>query len=189
MPLKITLELSEDDLAYFANVMESVWKKSSKRPEQELLDGARKRLAQAHKSKAPEYVTKRLDDIGVLIDMLGDAEWPLEQDERHRVVAAVGYFALSKDMISDKIPGIGYLDDALMADLVIRELKHDIAGYRDFCAYRENASSSRSKKMNRTEWLADKRRQIFDRIRRRREQMWRLAGQEGPTHPILRYRY
>lgn len=189
MPLKITLELSDDDLAYYARVMDSVWKKNSKRPEPELLEGARRLLEQAHKVKAPEYVTKRLDDIGVLVDMLGDAEWPLEPEDRGRITAAVGYFAVQKDMIADKIPGIGYLDDALMADLVIRELKHDLEGYREFCGYREHEKTLHGKNVSREEWLAAKRQRIFERIRRRRDQMWRHREQEGPTHPILRYQY
>jgi uncharacterized membrane protein YkvA (DUF1232 family) len=190
MPLKIALELSDDDLAYYSRVMESVWKKNSKRPEDELLDGARQHLKQARKAKAPEYITTRLADIGMLIELLADRrEWPLEAEDRRRIVAAVGYFAVSKDMISDKIPGIGYLDDAIMAELVTRELKHDLDGYRDFCAYRNNEEARRGKKVSRADWLATKRKQIFERIRRRREQMRSYAASEGPTHPILRYKY
>ncbi|MGP1667294.1 MAG: DUF1232 domain-containing protein, partial [Rhodanobacter sp.] len=118
------LELGDDDLAYFARVMDSVWKKNAKRPERELIDGARGLLKLARKSRAPEYVMKRLDDIGMLVEMLADKDWALEAGERNRVKAAVSYFAAPKDMIADKIPGIGYLDDALVADLVMRELKH-----------------------------------------------------------------
>jgi uncharacterized membrane protein YkvA (DUF1232 family) len=193
MPLNIVLELSDDDLAYFARVMDSVWKKNAKRPESELIDGARALIKKANKAKAPEYVRKKLEDIGLLIDLLSDKEFSpeLDAEDRRRILAAVGYFAVPKDMISDKIPGIGYLDDALVADLVIRELKHDIKGYRDFCAYRDNEATLRGKKVGRMEWLAAKRRQIFARIRKRREKMWSggASSQDGPTHPILRYKY
>lgn len=189
MPLKIALELSEDDLAYYGRVLDSVWKKNSKRPEKEVLDGARANLKRAQKSKAPEYVRTRLTDIGTLIDLLADSEWPIETAARRRILAAVGYFALGKDMISDKIPGIGYLDDAIMAELVLRELKPDLDGYRDFCAYRDSEETRRGEKVSREEWLAVKRKQIFERIRRRREQMRRLTAAKDPTHPLLRYDY
>lgn len=189
MPLKIELELSDEDLAYFARVMDAVWKKNSKRPESELITAARGLLKQVKKAKAPDYVQKRLDDIGILMDMLADKEWGLEAGERSRIAAAVGYFAAPKDMISDKVPGIGYLDDALVADVVIKELKHDIAGYRDFCAYRDGESKLSSKKVDRESWLASKRKQLFERIRKRRDQMFSRGRGGGATHPILRFKY
>ncbi len=189
MPLKIELELTDEDLAYFARVMEAVWKKNSKKPANELITAARGLLKQARKAKAPAYVMKRLEDIGILMDMLEDAEWGLEAAEYSRVLAAVGYFAAPKDMISDKVPGIGYLDDAVVADLVIKELKHDIAGYRDFCAYRDGEASMGKKKVDRETWLASKRKQLFERIRKRRDQMFNRRSGEGPTHPILRFKY
>lgn len=189
MPLNIVLELSDDDLAYFARVMESVWKKNAKRPEQELIDGARRLIKQARKAKAPQFVTQRLEDIELLIDLLGDKEWELEPEDRRRIRAAIGYFAVQKDMISDKIPGIGYLDDALVAELVMRELKHDIEGYRDFDRYRDNEAELRGKKVSREEWLAGKRKMILERISRRRDQMFERRNGEGLTHPILRYQY
>ena len=63
MPLKIALELSDDDLTYFGRVLDSVWKATAKRPEKDVLAGARERLKQAQKAKAPPYVTDRLADI------------------------------------------------------------------------------------------------------------------------------
>lgn len=189
MPLKIELELSDEDLAYFARVMDAVWKKNAKRPESELIAAARGLLKQARKAKAPDYVLKRLEDIGSLLDILDDQEWGLEASERKRVTAAVSYFAAPKDMISDKVPGIGYLDDALVADLVIRELKHDLAGYREFCAYRDGEHNMSSKKVSRDSWLATKRKQIFDRIRRRLDAAFSRRSGEGATHPILRFKY
>ena len=168
MTLKIVLELGDDDLEYYRRVMDSVWRHNAKRAEKELLDGARRLLKQATKAKAPEYVQSRLADLGVLITMLDDSEWPLDEEDRRRIVSAGGYFAVAKDMIPDKIPGLGFLDDALMAEIVLRELKPELDGYRDFCQYRDN-EAWRKTKVSRAEWLAAKRRQIFLRIKRRRQ--------------------
>ena len=170
MPEKIVLELSDDDLSYFRRVMDDVWKKNSKRAEKDLIVGARRLLRQATKIKAPEYVQTRLADLGVLMDMLDDSEWPLPDEDRRRILAAVGYFAVAKDMIPDKIPGIGLLDDALMAELVMRELKTEVSGYRAFCEYRDNEATLRGNKVTRADWLEAKRRQIFLRIKRRQEE-------------------
>ena len=188
MPLKIVLELSEDDLAYFRQVMDAVWRRNAKRAEKELVNGARRLLNQATKAKAPDYVQSRFDDLRMLIAMLDDPEWPLEDEDRQRVAAAVGYFAVPKDMIPDKIPGLGFLDDAIMAELVIRDLKHELEGYRDFCQYRDNEKNLRGNtKTSRADWLTAKRRQIFLRIRRRQEES-RRSSSYSPTPPILRYR-
>jgi len=190
MSVKIVLELSEQDLDYYRGVMDSVWKRNQKRAEKELVDGARRLLKQATKVAAPEYVRSRLADLEFLCSMLDDTEWPLEADDRNRIIAAVGYFAVAKDMIPDKIPGIGFLDDALMAELVARELKPELDGYRDFCEYRDNETKLRGRtKVTREEWLASKRRQIWLRIRRRQQERRRHGSTDAPTNPILRYSY
>src|SRR6185295_2936945 len=98
-------------------------------------------------------------------DMFDDKEWPLPDEDRRRIVAALGYFAVAKDMIPDKIPGIGLLDDALMP-----ELKTEVTGYRAFCEYRDNEATLRGNKVTRADWLEAKRRQIFLRIKRRQEE-------------------
>ena len=178
MTVKIVLELSEEDLNYYRGVMDSIWKKNQKRDEKELVDGARRLLKQATKAGAPEYMRTRLGELEILCEMIDDSEWPLEDDDRNRIRAALGYFAIAKDMIPDKIPGLGFLDDALMAELVTRELEPELEGYKAFCEYRAGEKKHRGKqKVSRLEWLAAKRRQIWMRIKRRQR--------EG----VLRYSY
>jgi uncharacterized membrane protein YkvA (DUF1232 family) len=188
MPVKIVLELSDDDLAYYQRVMDSVWKRNQKRSEKDLCDGARRLLKQATKVGAPDYVRSRLAELETLCAMLDDEEWPLEADDRSRILAGIGYFAIAKDMIPDKIPGIGFLDDALMAELVTRELKPELDGYRSFCEYRDNEATLRgNKSVSREEWLEAKRRQIWMRIKRRQDERLR-PSRYSPTPSILRYR-
>ena len=145
MTLKLVLELADSDLAYYREVMDATWRRNENRREKELLEGTRRLLQEGQKAEAPEYVRKRLDDLGTLISMLEDGEWPLEQNDRRRILAALSYFADPTDMIPDKIPGLGFLDDALMAELVIGELKHELDGYREFCEFRGNEKTLRGK--------------------------------------------
>jgi uncharacterized membrane protein YkvA (DUF1232 family) len=187
MSVKIVLDLSDEDLAYYRRVMEAVSKRNQKRTEKELVDGARGLLKQATKAKAPDYVRSRLADLEILCTMLEDSEWPLEATDRKRILSGIGYFALSKDMIPDTIPGIGYLDDALMAELVTRDLKPELDGYRSFCEYRDNEAKLRGNKVTREDWLAAKRRQIWMRIKRRQDER-QHRSRYSPTPSILRYR-
>ena len=188
MSLKIVLEFGEEDFAYYRRVMDSVWKRNKKRAQKDLVAGARRLLKKATKVGAPEYVRSRLADLDILCSMLDDPEWPLEAADRNRIVMGVGYFAVANDMIPDKIPGLGLLDDALMAELVARDLKLELDGYRDFCEYRENEATLRGNtKVSHEDWLAAKRRQIWLRIKRRKRER-RLPSRYSPTPSILRYR-
>ena len=189
MGIKVVLDFSDEDLKYFRGVMDAVWKRVKKKEDSEVIATAREQLAVATKAAGATYVQARLKDIDVLIDMLEDKEWPLEKDDRNRILVAVGYFGMPNDMIPDKTPGIGFLDDALMAELVVRELKPELEGYADFCEYREGERTMRGKTdVTREDWLAAKRRQVWLRIRRQREER-RYRSVAGPTPPILRYQY
>jgi uncharacterized membrane protein YkvA (DUF1232 family) len=170
-------------------MMDAVWKRIAKKSDRDIIDHAKSQLDEALKASSAEYVKSRLTDIGVLVRMLDDKEWPIEDNERRRILVAVGYFGVPNDMIPDRIPGIGYLDDALIAELVIRELKPELDGYADFCKYRENETTLRGKKnVTRDDWLAAKRRQVWLRIRRQREERV-YRGASGHTLGILRYQY
>jgi len=70
--------------------------------------------------------------------MLSDADWPLKDAERSPVLAALAYVCDPEDIIPDNIPGIGLLDDAVMIELVFRELRHEIDAYEDFRAFRKS---------------------------------------------------
>jgi uncharacterized membrane protein YkvA (DUF1232 family) len=187
MTLKLTLELSDEDVAHFQQALDAAWRQNAQRDEKELLDGARRLLEQTRKAHAPAYVQKRLEDVGTLISMLEDPEWPFEERERQRVLAAISYFADATDMIPDQTPGIGFLDDALIAELVVGELEPELRGYRSFCEYRDKEESLREKHVTRKDWLAAKHRQEVLQIMRRRQERRRHWSTEGPTDPILRY--
>jgi len=85
---------------------------------------------------------------------------------------ALAYFTEPDDLIPDHIPGLGFLDDAIMVELVVRELEHEIEAYRDFCEFREQHSAT-----SRNDWLIERREELQQRMRSRRE-----ASRQDTTH-------
>jgi uncharacterized membrane protein YkvA (DUF1232 family) len=70
--------------------------------------------------------------------MLQDEEWGLPAAERERLLGTFVYFADPEDILPDHIPVIGYLDDVIMIELVVRELHHVREAYDDFCDFRDS---------------------------------------------------
>ena len=88
------------------------------------------------------------------------------------LIDALAYFAEPEDLIPDRIPGLGYLDDAILVELVAQELRHDLEAYKDFCRFRISEEQRRGTDEHpptREEWLKAKRQRLHARIRRRRD--------------------
>jgi len=118
----------------------------------------------------PAFVAERLQKLRLLIDMLSDIEWRLPQAEANRVLNALAYFAEPEDLIPDEIPGVGFLDDAIMIELICRELKHEIEAYQDFRDYRQRVrrDSGQNARVRREDWLENRRNELQSRMRRRK---------------------
>ena len=69
-------------------------------------------------------------------------------------------------------PLIGMLDDAVMIELVFRELRHELEAYEDFRAYRESLTKGsvlRKAAPGVAEKIDRRRAQLMARMRRRRK--------------------
>jgi uncharacterized membrane protein YkvA (DUF1232 family) len=87
-----------------------------------------------------------------MVEMLDDKEWLLDEQERLDVVSALAYFYRDKDAIEDEVTRLGLIDDAIIVELVVRELKHEIEAYREFCEFRSSAEKIQGKKVSREDW-------------------------------------
>jgi uncharacterized membrane protein YkvA (DUF1232 family) len=190
MALKLVVEFSDADLVHYREVLQAAWRRGAKREEAELVGAAGGLLEKVRASGLSGAVRKRLEDLGALIAMLEDREWALGGEDRERILSVISYFADPLDLIPDSIPGLGYLDDALMAELILRDLRNELEAYRDFCQYREEQEQRRGKNahVGRERWLAAKRRQLFARMNRRRADRHRHGSRDSLTPRILQYR-
>src|SRR5699024_8363018 len=133
--------------------------------------------------QSSEFVRSRLDTLRLLIDMIEDEGWGMKEVGRQRVLAALSYFNNPKDLIPDNIPGLGFLDDAIMIELMTRELKPEIDAYRDFVAYRTSESERRGMdpdELNRGDYLQAREQALLARMRRRRRRSGGGGGHRSP---------
>lgn len=109
----------------------------------------------------PDFISGRLPALEGLIRMLDDEDWALPSREREQLLATFVYFCDPEDLIPDDIPGIGYLDDVIMIELLTREMRHVIDAYADFCIFRDASTGDDSER------LVARRERLHARMRRR----------------------
>ncbi len=162
--MKVSFELSPRDLRYFRERLKRVREGDGARDEESVVRLAIQLVEEAVKADPPEFVRVRLLKLEQLVDMLRDDEWRLVGPDRARILDALAYFVDPDDLIPDRIPGIGYLDDAIMVELVVRELTHELKAYEDFCEYRKRGGPKPEEPAR----LEARRKALQARMRRRR---------------------
>ena len=174
MPLDITFTLSDQDLEHFQAIVDKA--KSAMENEQnatQIEAAARQLITDASSTDLPDFIADRLAKLDVVINMVSDEEWQLSEEERSRILGALVYFCDPEDLIPDHIPGLGFLDDAIYVELVIKELRAEIESYQEFCQFRSaeetrRAANGEDTHVEREEWLADKRATLHSSMRKRR---------------------
>lgn len=171
MSIRIVLDLSEHDLEHFRGLAKKAVETSQKKTPEEVIAGAHELVDEVNEKVTSDFIREKIGQIRLLSDMLADEGWGLGDVGRRRVLAALAYFNQPEDLIPDHLPGIGFLDDAIMIELMCRELKPEIDAYQDFVKYREAESSRLGKppeELNRGDFLKQRERELLSRMRRRR---------------------
>ena len=167
----LTFELSERDLGYFREALTASLEAVRDAEESEIIEAIRDVLDEIRGNEPlPDFVRLRLPELESLIQMLTDDEWQLPADDRERLLATFVYFGDPEDILPDDIPGIGYLDDVIMIELVTRELQHVREAYVDFCEFRDAFDREHGKQVDaalRRDRLDRRRQQLHQRMNRR----------------------
>ena len=174
MGLRVSFELDDEDLKHFRLIMREARKAAARLAPEEIVASAEALLGRIRESRVPQFIRGRLDQLKIMIQMLKDHEWRLPDAESTRVLNALAYFTEPEDLIPDHIPGVGFLDDAIMIELVVRELRHEIEAYGDFCEFRSRQQPKpgikpKTSDVTRDRWLAERRDELQSRMRRRRK--------------------
>ena len=162
---KVTFTLEDEDAEYFRALYRKAKKNAKLADPEKILKEARATVAEVRKSKkTPQFVLDAIEVLADLTDLVVDDDYAAPQRVKDEVLAGVAYFSNPDDLIPDHIPGLGFLDDAIMVKFIEEEFKHEICGYRKFCKNRD-ASEQRPWASSAKERLAKRLAQDRKKIR------------------------
>ena len=177
--MRIVLDLSDKDLRYFRKCLQTVKKGKRGGDEALILQASNDLMTEVAEAEAPEFVRDRFEKLEQLVRMLEDDRWRLTGPDRARVLNVLAYFVDPDDLIPDRIPGIGYLDDAIMVELVVQELRHEIDAYEKFCDFQSTGKRA-PEETERKRVALQTRMRRNRRAERERRRTRRRAGAKAP---------
>ncbi len=168
--MRVTLQLEEDDLLRFRDALARAEALAASADPCHILEGAKYALDHLPIACTPGYVRARIADVQRLIVMLEDEDWLLPPRFQVEVLRVLAYFADPEDLVPDEIGVIGLLDDAILLDILIRDLRGMLRAYAAFVEFRAAWSSSESatatdQRLARTQDLALCRKRLQTRLR------------------------
>lgn len=137
---KVSFELDEADAAYFRNLYRKAKQGARQLDAEKIIKDARDVVEQVESSKkTPRFVTEAIGTLADLADLIVDEDYDAPKKVKDEVLAGIAYFSNPEDLIPDHIPGLGFLDDAIMVKFIEDEFKNELWGYRKFCKGRDSS--------------------------------------------------
>lgn len=113
-------------------------------------------LASLPSQAAQDVLDRRLCRIEELRAMLDDADWDADDAIRARLRKLIAYFDQDDDLIPDREPLLGKLDDVLLLELAWPAFAAEADDYRDFAEYRSAEHPGGSGSEQRAAWIRDR---------------------------------
>ena len=171
MPLRLSFNLGDEDLRHFEEVAEQTQVLARHTPPEAIIAAAREVWEKGQGAHVAKFVRERFARLHTMLVMATDAEWQPRPEDQQRVLNALACFSTPSESA-----GVGLLEQAIMIELVSRDLEHDIQAYQAFCKLREQARQRRRPDVDQNRWLAQKRDELHARMRERRKRDLDRAG-------------
>ena len=135
---KVVFSLDEEDVAYYRSLYQQMRRGAKDQEPDVILEQAREIVHRVRASKkTPGFVNEAIAVLADLVELIQDGDYAAPSSVRDSVLGALGYFANPEDLVPDHVPGIGFLDDAIMIRFVEDEFRHELWGYRKFRKLRD----------------------------------------------------
>ncbi|MEO7051125.1 MAG: YkvA family protein [Rhodanobacter sp.] len=189
MSLEFNITFSDSDLQLFIEARNRRTDEAQNKTETldatSIVAATRSLLEETRSKHLPEFVSSRLKHLETMIAMVEDVGFGLPDENRANVLAALAYFSSPTDLVPDDVPVLGFVDDAIVIELCVRELQPEIEAYNDFHRWRDNEATRRgdnkaSLTLNRVEWAEARRLETIQRMHRRRNESY-ASGRMGPS--------
>lgn len=171
---KVIFEMDEEDLQKMRTVFESAKKSGQTFEKDEVIVALNSLLEDVQKDEhVPKFILERLQKLELMVDIITDDEWNLPQEDVDHILETLVYFADTNDLIPDDVPGIGYIDDAIMVEIAMQKLRPEIESYNDFCEFRSTETQrlgavGEAAMISREDWLKAKRSELQVQLRKKR---------------------
>ena len=169
MPFRVSFDLKDADLQHFAEVVQQTQAMARRCPSQDIIATARQVLLESEQAQLADFLVQRRDRLRSMLEMVADPDWHLSAEDSQRLLNALACFATTA---AAQAP-MGFLDHAIMIELVGRDLTHDLDAYRDFCKARARLTSGRrtaaASEASRQQWIEQRCTALQTRMHQRRQ--------------------
>ncbi|MEN8183241.1 MAG: YkvA family protein [Myxococcota bacterium] len=166
--IRVTFTLGESDAKYFRAIYREAKKATRNLDPDVILERARGVVGRARANKkTPEFAIAAVEVLADLIELIQDEEYAAPRRVKSAILAGLGYFTSSQDLIPDQIPGLGFLDDAIMVKFIESEFRNELWGYRRFRKLRDLAGRWPWSSFDRRKRLQAERRRVRAKIAER----------------------
>lgn len=177
MTLRISFDLRDADLQHFEALAQQTQALARETPAEAIIASAREVLDSSDRAQLAEFVKERFARLRAMIEMATDADWQPGNEDRQRVINALACFSVTPSR--DGQPAtVGFLDHAIMIELVSRDLEHDLAAFQSFVKFRsEQLARVRPGREDTAQQALQQRRELLQaRMHERRQRTLDKAG-------------
>jgi len=131
MALSIGSGLMETDMKKLTEAQKKQLKGRVLKVTPENEEDVRRKYSQAEiKAEQRGAARELLEGVRTMWRMLVDSSYTISWDVKAWIIFGLAYFISPFDIIPDFLPGVGYLDDALVVAWVLHQISDEVTKYR-----------------------------------------------------------